>query len=101
MATLSRVGPGSAFKVGGVVYALLGLIVGICVALFSMVARSLTGMMGPDAPTTRMMGFGMGFSAIFIFPIMYGIVGGIGGAIGAAIYNLVAGWVGGIEVDIR
>jgi hypothetical protein len=101
MATLSRVGPGSAFKVGGVVYALLGLIVGICVALFSMVAGSLTGMMGPDAPTARMMGFGMGFSAILIFPIMYGIVGGIGGAIGAAIYNLVAGWVGGIEVDIR
>jgi len=31
---------------------------------------------------------------------MYGIVGGIGGAIGAVIYNLVAGWVGGIEVDI-
>ena len=101
MATLSRVGPASAFKVGGVVYALLGLIVGICVALFSMVAGSLTGMMGPDAPTARMMGLGMGFGAILIFPIMYGIVGGIGGAIGAAIYNLVAGWVGGLEVDIR
>src|SRR6266849_6366541 len=100
MATLRRVGPGSAFKVGGVVYALLGLLVGICVALFSMVAGSLTGMMGPDAPTARMMGLGMGFSAILIFPIMYGIVGGIGGAIGAAIYNLVAGWVGGVGVDI-
>jgi len=48
-----------------------------------------------------MMGLGMGFSAILIFPIMYGIVGGIGGAIGASIYNLVAGWVGGLEVDIR
>ena len=101
MATLSRIGPGSAFKVGGVVYALLGLLVGICVALFSMVAGSLTGMMGPDAPTARMMGLGMGFSAILIFPIMYGIVGGIGGAIGAAIYNLVAGWVCGLEVDIK
>ena len=101
MATLSRIGPGSAFKVGLVVYALLGLLVGICVALFSMVAGSLTGMMGSDAPTARMMGLGMGFGAILIFPIMYGIVGGIGGAIGAAIYNLVAGWVGGLEVDIR
>ncbi len=101
VATLSRIGPGSAFKVGGVVYALLGFIVGICVALFSMVAGSLTGMMGPDAPTARMMGLGMGFGAILIFPIMYGIVGGIGGAIGASIYNLVAGWVGGLEVDIK
>jgi len=39
-------------------------------------------------------------SAIIIFPILYGILGGIGGAIGAAIYNLAAGWVGGLEVDI-
>ena len=100
MATLRRVGPGSAFKIGLVVYALLGFLVGICVALFSMVAGSLTGMMGHDAPTGRMMGFGMGFGAIIIFPILYGIVGGIGGAIGALLYNLVAGWVGGLEVDI-
>jgi hypothetical protein len=27
-------------------------------------------------------------------------MGVIGGAIGAALYNLVAGWVGGIEVEI-
>src|SRR6266481_6665340 len=66
MATLSRDGPGSAFKVGGVVYALLGLLVGICVALFSMAAGSLTGMAGADAPTARMMGVGMGFGAIII-----------------------------------
>ncbi len=100
MVTLKRVGPGSAFKIGLVVYAFLGLLVGICVALFSMVAGSLTGMAGADAPTARMMGVGMGFGAIIIFPIGYGIVGGIGGAIGALMYNLVAGWVGGLEVDI-
>jgi hypothetical protein len=38
--------------------------------------------------------------AAIIFPICYGIIGGIGGAIGAAIYNLAAGWVGGLDVDI-
>jgi hypothetical protein len=101
MATLKRIGPGSAFKVGLVVYASLGLLVGICMALFSMVAGSLTGLAGADASTTRMLGFGTGFSAVIIFPILYGIVGGIGGAIGAAVYNVVAGWVGGIEVDIN
>jgi hypothetical protein len=42
----------------------------------------------------------MGFGAIILFPICYGIIGGISAAIGAAIYNLVAGWVGGLEVDI-
>ncbi len=64
MATLKRVGPGSAFKVGLVVYAFLGLLVGICVALFSMVAGSLTGMAGADAPTAKMMGLGMGFGPL-------------------------------------
>src|SRR6266849_11094377 len=98
MATLRRVGPGSAFKVGLVVYAFLGLLVGICMALFSMVAGSLTGMAGAEATTAKMMGSGMGFGAIIIFPILYGIIGGIGGAIGALMYNLVAGRVGGLEV---
>jgi hypothetical protein len=29
------------------------------------------------------------------------VIGGIFAAIGAAVYNLVAGWVGGLEVDIN
>jgi hypothetical protein len=100
MATLKHIGPGSAFKVGLVTYAFLGLFIGICVALFSMVAGSLTGLAGNQVPGARAFGFGMGIGAIIFFPIMYGIAGGIGGALGAVIYNLVAGWVGGLEVDI-
>jgi Transmembrane domain of unknown function (DUF3566) len=100
MATVKRIAPGSAFKVGLVVYAFLGLIVGICMALFSMVAGSLGSLAGGAVPGARALGFGFGFSAIIIFPIFYGVIGGIGGVIGAAVYNLAAGWVGGLEVDI-
>ena len=100
MATVKRIAPGSALKVGLVVYAFLGLIVGICVALFSMMAGSLGSLAGDGVPGARALGFGFGLSAIIIFPIMYGIVGGIGGVIAAAVYNLAAGWVGGLEVDI-
>jgi Transmembrane domain of unknown function (DUF3566) len=99
MTTVKRIGPGSAFKVGLVVYAFLGLIIGICMALFSMVAGSLGSLAG-GAPGARALGFGFGLSAIIIFPILYGIIGGIAGAIGAVVYNLAAGWVGGLEVDI-
>ncbi len=100
MATVKHIGPGSAFKVGLVVYAFLGLIIGVCVALFSMVAGSLGSLAGGQAAGSRAFGFGMGVGAIIIFPVLYGIIGGIAGAIGAAVYNLAAGWIGGLEVDI-
>jgi hypothetical protein len=100
MATVKRVGPGSAFKIGLVMYAILGLILGIFMAFISMVAGTLGSLGESAAPGAKLLGFGMGFGAIIFFPIGYGVIGGIFAAIGAAIYNLVAGWVGGLEVDI-
>jgi len=100
MATVKRISPGSAFKVGLVVYAFLGLLVGILMAFFSMIVGSLGSMAEAGVPAAKAFGFGLGLGSIIIFPICYGIIGGIGGAIGAAIYNLAAGWVGGLEVDI-
>jgi hypothetical protein len=101
MATVKRIGPGSAFKVGMVLYAILGLILGCFMALLSMTMGSLSSMAGATVPGAKAFGFGFGIGSIIIFPIMYGIIGGIGGAITAALYNLVAGWVGGLEVDIN
>jgi hypothetical protein len=95
MATVRRIGPGSAFKVGAVTYAFMGLLLGVLFALTSMLGGALVPAYG--AGLFRMV-FGAG--AIVFFPICYGIIGGIGGALGAVIYNLVAGWVGGLEVDI-
>jgi len=94
MAVVKRIGPGSAFKVGAAVYALLGLVLGALVSLFAMVAGS--------AMSNSMPGFGFmfGAGAIIILPICYGIMGGIMAAITALIYNLVSGWVGGLEVDL-
>jgi hypothetical protein len=100
MATVKRIGPGSAFKVGLVLYAILGLVLGIFMAFISMVAGSLGSMGASAAPGGKLLGFGMGLGAIIFFPICYGLIGGIFAAIGAAIYNVVAGWVGGLEVDI-
>jgi hypothetical protein len=100
MTTLKRVGPGSAFKIGLVTYAILGLVLGIFMAFISMLVGNLGSMGQSVAPGAKLFGFGMGFGAIIFFPICYGIIGGIFAAIGAVIYNLVAGWVGGLEVDI-
>jgi hypothetical protein len=48
--------------------------------------------------------FGVGFlTSVVIYIVgivVYGVVGGIGGAIDAFLYNLVAGIVGGLEVEM-
>jgi hypothetical protein len=92
MAIVQRIAPASAFKVGLVVYGLLGLIAG---ALCSAVA--LAGMQfAPHAHAQR----ALGLFALILCPMIWGTIGGVVNAISALIYNLAAGWVGGIEVDI-
>jgi hypothetical protein len=96
MATVKRIGPGSAFKVGAALYAFMGLFIGLIFALVSMVGGAL--MPASQTGAFRMF-FGAG--AIIFLPIFYGVIGGIFAALGALIYNLVAGWFGGLEVDIN
>jgi hypothetical protein len=38
---------------------------------------------------------------VVIMPILYGIMGAIGGAIGAILYNVFAGMVGGVALNIE
>ena len=96
MATVKRIEPGPALKLGAIIYAFLGLIIGVFMACFSLVASGGSGI-GMGA---RAFGFGMGVGAIIVAPIVYGIIGGIGAGIAAVVYNLAARWVGGLEVDI-
>jgi hypothetical protein len=95
MATVKRIGPGSAFKVGLALYGVVGLIVGLIFGLISMLGGTLA-----LPAQAGMFGVFFGVGAIIIWPLCYGIGGGIVAAISAAFYNLIAGWVGGLEVDI-
>ena len=89
--TLRRIDPLSAAKVAGLLGVLLGVLIGLFMALF-----------GSLVDPTAEEGFGgsFGIAAVFLFPIAYGSVGFVGGLIGAFLYNLVAGWVGGIEIEL-
>src|SRR5438477_11989231 len=73
---------------------------GIFMAFISMVAGTLGSLGQSAAPGSRLFGFGMGFGAIIFFLLGSGIMGGIFAAFGQFIYNLVAGGVGGLEVNI-
>lgn len=74
--------------------AAFGLIVALCFMLFG---AALSGLGGHAAGFAGV----MGIAALIFLPIMYAVIGFIAGAIGGAMYNLVAGIVGGIEIEVE
>ena len=82
---IRRFGVGQTAKVVGVLYLLVGLLLAPIVLLATI--------LGPQESS-----FGVAFAVAL--PILYACLGFVGAAIGCAIYNLVAGWVGGIEVEL-
>lgn len=85
-------------KIMGVVYALLGLILGIFTALFSIMGSAI-GMMNSDS-SALFGGLFVGVGSIIFLPLLYGIIGFIFGLISALLYNVVARFVGGIEIEV-
>jgi len=97
--TLKHVGVLSVGKVSGMLYGLLGLIIGIIFALFSLLGVGIAITQTGDS--TALFGALFGVGAVILMPLFYGIMGFIMGVIMAALYNLVAGWVGGIELHLE
>jgi hypothetical protein len=80
----------------GIICAVLGIIAGLILALSFMVSPAVLSETGlPN----------IGALAIILFPIIYAILlfiyGFIAGLIIAALYNLVAGWIGGVEIQLE
>ena len=88
---LKSIGVLSLAKLEGIIMALVGLVLGLFMAAFGVVAGSIGR--SPFA--------GLGIAAVIILPIIYGVCGFVGGAIGALVYNLIAGWIGGIELELQ
>ena len=93
MKIIKRIAPGSLAKILGLIYAFIGLLIGLFVLLVSIFASS---------PEVKEMDFVfLGTAAPIVLPLVYGIMGWICGYIGAWIYNLVAKSMGGIQVEIE
>ena len=43
----------------------------------------------------------LGVGGVIALPIIYGVMGVIGGALGAVLYNVFAGMVGGVQVEVE
>lgn len=90
---INRVGPLSAAKVIGLLYAILGLAMGAIFSLFSA--------LGGFSPGRGDAGAFFGMAAVVIFPVAYGVVGFLMTLIITWLYNGLARLVGGIDIDLR
>lgn len=89
-----KVGAVSLGKIMGIIYAVFGLIFGAIVSIISLLGAA-------SAEGSGAFGAMMGVGAIIIVPIVYGVMGFIAGIITALIYNVAAGWVGGINLEVE
>lgn len=97
---LKRIAPLQLGKISGILYALSTILFVPFILLFSALASVAPQMEGGSStPVPGILGMGLGL--IVMAPIMYGVMGFIVGVIGAFFYNIVAGWVGGIEVEVE
>jgi hypothetical protein len=100
--TIKRIAPLQAGKMIGILYACMGLVIMpifVLAAIGGAFAQSAQGQHESAAPAAVAAGvmFGIGLLA----PLFYGVLGFVVGVVGAAVYNVVARWIGGIEVDVE
>lgn len=96
MHTIRSVGVLSAAKIMGAMYGAMGLLFMPFFLLMGVVSSSLPNQNGRNP-------FGVIFGLIFglFAPVVYGVMGFVFGALGAFVYNLMAKWIGGIEVQVQ
>ena len=102
--TVRRVGVLSLAKMQALLMFVIGLIIGVIYGLIFMIFGAAIMAMAPRAQEGTAGGIStvvMGLVIMIAFPIFYGILGFVFGAIGGLIYNIAAGVVGGIKLDLE
>jgi hypothetical protein len=82
----------------GKMLALLYGIIGLVAIPFLLFMATMSAQLPPEQRGPLM---AMGAGAALFAPILYAMVGFVIGVIGAVIYNVVAKWVGGIEIELE
>jgi hypothetical protein len=94
----------SALKISFMINAVIGLVIGLLIGVFFAVVFGILGHMTPyDSPGLR--AFPMGPLGGFLFGMIYAVIiavfnGIIMTSVAVILYNLFAGWLGGIKIDV-
>lgn len=92
-----RIGVLSLGKILGVIYAVLGLLLGGLFAVFSLFGAAMGMAQGQG---NAWMGAFFGVGAVVFMPLLYGFFGFLGGIIVSAVYNAASSVMGGIELEL-
>jgi hypothetical protein len=96
--TLKSIEPVQLGKIAGALYGLMGLIFVPFLILFAVIGSfAPKSANGPSGAVVAVICFAM---AIFM-PIVYAVMGFLFGIISAWLYNLIARWIGGIQVEVE
>ena len=101
---IRRMGVFSCAKIYAIVMAAFGLVFGVLYGLFFMVIGGAMLAAGSGARGEGAAGAGglvIGLVMMVVIPIFYGVLGFVMGAIGALVYNIAAGFVGGVELELE
>ena len=93
---IKRVGPMSCAKVTGALYGIIGFVLGCVFAVFALV-----GGVASNKTDAAIFGLLFGAGAFVVLPIIYGGIGFLMTLLMAALYNVMAGWVGGVEIQLE
>jgi hypothetical protein len=94
---ITRIRPVSFAKIAGTLYLILGFIIGAIVSAVAMAG----GFASRAGSGSGGIGMVMGAASIIIFPLLYGCFGFVASLIAAWLYNVLAGLVGGIEIETQ
>ena len=93
---INRIGPLSCAKMVGTLYVFVGLVIGGVFSLFA-----VGGGFASHASEAPFIGAFVGVGSIIFFPVLYGCMGFVSALVGAWLYNLLAGFVGGVQLEVQ
>jgi hypothetical protein len=100
---INKMGVFSVAKMQAVLGLVIGLIIGVIygafIIVYSLIGASLVG--GDAKLAVGGGGVVVGIVVMIAVPVTYCVIGFIGGAIGAFVYNIFAGMIGGIEMEVE
>lgn len=91
---IKRIAPLQLGKIAACLYGAMGL---IFIPFFLLISVAMSHLPPAQRGIFAVVGVGFAIAA----PVFYAVMGFLFGVIGAAIYNLIAQWVGGLEVEVE